>query len=66
MGVGIDCIEHGFLIDDEAIRLMVEHGTFLVSTRRLAEGWTSPAPPVLQAKAAEMFPKGAHLDQGRV
>ena len=58
MGVGIDCIEHGFLIDDEAIRLMVEHGTFLVSTRRLAEGMdVSKAPPVLQAKAAEMFPK---------
>ena len=56
--VGIDCIEHGFLIDDEAIRLMVEHGTFLVSTRRLAEGMdVSKAPPVLQAKAAEMFPK---------
>jgi len=55
---GIDCIEHGFLIDDEAIRLMVEHGTFLVSTRRLAEGMdVSKAPPVLQAKAAEMFPK---------
>ena len=58
VGVGIDCIEHGFLIDDEAIRLMVEHGTFLVSTRRLAEGMdVSKAPPVLQAKAAEMFPK---------
>mgnify|MGYP000964018659 FL=1 len=58
VGVGIDCIEHGFLIDDEAIRLMVEHGTFLVSTRRLAEGMdVSKAPPVLQAKAAETFPK---------
>lgn len=56
--VGIDCIEHGFLIDDEAIALMVEHGTFLVSTRRLAEAMdVSKAPPVLQAKAAEMFPK---------
>jgi len=55
---GIDCIEHGFLIDDEAIALMVERGTFLVSTRRLAEGMDiSHAPPELQAKAAEMFPK---------
>jgi imidazolonepropionase-like amidohydrolase len=55
---GIDCIEHGFLIDDEAIALMVERGTFLVSTRRLAEGMdVSHAPPELQAKAAEMFPK---------
>src|SRR6202012_5763418 len=31
---GIDCIEHGFLIDDEAIAMMGGHGTFLVSTRR--------------------------------
>jgi imidazolonepropionase-like amidohydrolase len=55
---GIDCIEHGFLIDDEAIDLMVRHGTFLVSTRRLAEAMdVSQAPPELQAKAAEMFPK---------
>jgi imidazolonepropionase-like amidohydrolase len=55
---GIDCIEHGFLIDDEAIAMLVEHGTFLVSTRRLAEAMdVSKAPAVLQAKAAEMFPK---------
>src|ERR1700753_3465480 len=55
---GIDCIEHGFLIDDEAIALMVERETFLVSTRRLAEGMdVSHAPPELQAKAAEMFPQ---------
>ena len=58
VAVGIDCIEHGFLIDDEAIALMVDNGTFLVSTRRLAEGMdVSKAPPELQAKAAEMFPK---------
>lgn len=58
MAAGIDCIEHGFLIDDEAIALMVENDTFLVSTRRLAEGMdVSHAPPELQAKAAEMFPK---------
>lgn len=58
VGVGIDCIEHGFLIDDEAIALMVDNGTFLVSTRRLAEAMdVSRAPAELQAKAAEMFPK---------
>jgi len=55
---GIDCIEHGFLADDEAIAMLVEHGTFLVTTRRLAEAMdVSNAPPELQAKAAEMFPK---------
>jgi imidazolonepropionase-like amidohydrolase len=55
---GIDCIEHGFLIDDEAIELMVEHGTFLVPTTYLADAMdTSHAAPELKAKAAEMFPK---------
>src|SRR6202030_2213853 len=48
----------GFLIDDEAIAMLVEHGTFLVTTRRLAEAMdVSKAPPELQDKAAEMFPK---------
>jgi imidazolonepropionase-like amidohydrolase len=55
---GIDCIEHGFLMDDEAIAMLVEHGTFLVTTRRLAEAMdVSKAPKALQEKAAEMFPK---------
>ncbi|MFG3618727.1 amidohydrolase family protein [Nocardia sp. NPDC047654] len=55
---GIDCIEHGFLIDDEAIDLMVQHGTWLVPTTRLADAMdVSKADPALQAKAAEMFPK---------
>ncbi|MEU5761308.1 amidohydrolase family protein [Nocardia sp. NPDC047648] len=55
---GIDCIEHGFLIDDEAIDLMVAHGTWLVPTTRLADAMdVSKADPALQAKAAEMFPK---------
>jgi imidazolonepropionase-like amidohydrolase len=55
---GIDCIEHGFLIDDAAIALMVERGTFLVPTTFLADGMdVSQAAPELQAKAAEMFPR---------
>jgi imidazolonepropionase-like amidohydrolase len=55
---GIDCIEHGFLMDDEAIKMLVDNDRFLVSTRRLAEYMdVSKAPPELQAKAAEMFPK---------
>ncbi|POX81842.1 metal-dependent hydrolase family protein [Mycobacterium kansasii] len=60
VAAGIDCIEHGFLVDDEAIAMMVQHGTFLVSTRRLADGSAmdvSHAAPELQAKAAEMFPR---------
>src|SRR6516162_2478274 len=35
---GIDCIEHGFLIDEDAIALMVKRGTFLVPTTFLADG----------------------------
>jgi imidazolonepropionase-like amidohydrolase len=55
---GIDCIEHGFLIDDDAIQLMVKRGTFLVATTFLADGMdVSKAAPELQAKAAEMFPR---------
>ena len=55
---GIDCIEHGFAIGDETIRMMVEHGTFLVSTNALTENWDlSHHAPEQQAKAAEMFPR---------
>jgi imidazolonepropionase-like amidohydrolase len=55
---GIDCIEHGFLIDDETIALMVKRGTFLVPTTYLADGMdVSAAAPELRAKAAEMFPR---------
>ena len=55
---GIDCIEHGFLIDKAAIEAMVERGTFLVPTTFLADGMdVSKAAPELQAKAAEMFPR---------
>jgi imidazolonepropionase-like amidohydrolase len=55
---GIDCIEHGFLIDDETIEMMVEHETWLVPTTYLADAMDiSKAAPELQAKAAEMFPR---------
>lgn len=55
---GIDCIEHGFLMDDEAIKMLVANDTFLVPTTRLADAMdVSHAPPELQAKAAVMFPK---------
>lgn len=29
---GVDSVEHGYLIDDEGIELMIEHGTYLVAT----------------------------------
>jgi imidazolonepropionase-like amidohydrolase len=54
---GIDCIEHGFLATDDAIQLLVDHGTFLVSTTYLTEALAiERAAPELQKKAAEVFP----------
>ena len=55
---GIDCIEHGSLMSDETLELMIERGTFLVATTYLADGMdVSRAAPELQAKAAEVFPR---------
>jgi imidazolonepropionase-like amidohydrolase len=55
---GIDCIEHGSLMSDETLELMIERGTFLVPTTYLADGMdVSRAAPELQAKAAEVFPQ---------
>jgi imidazolonepropionase-like amidohydrolase len=55
---GIDCIEHGSLMSDETMALLIERGTFLVPTTYLADGMdVSHAAPELQAKAAEVFPR---------
>jgi len=55
---GIDCIEHGSLMTDETLDLLIERGTFLVATTYLADGMdVSQAAPELQAKAAEVFPR---------
>jgi imidazolonepropionase-like amidohydrolase len=55
---GIDCIEHGSLMSEATMRLMIERGTFLVATSYLAEGLdVSKAHPALQAKAREVFPQ---------
>jgi imidazolonepropionase-like amidohydrolase len=55
---GIDCIEHGSLMSDETLDLIIERGTFLVPTTYLADGMdVSRAAPELQAKAAEVFPR---------
>jgi imidazolonepropionase-like amidohydrolase len=54
---GIDCIEHGFLVSDETLKLMAERGTFLVSTTCLADQMDlSRAAPELVKKAEEVFP----------
>jgi len=55
---GVDCIEHGFLASDETIAMLVEHGTFLVSTTSLTDHMAvDRAAPELQAKAAVVFPQ---------
>jgi imidazolonepropionase-like amidohydrolase len=55
---GIDCIEHGSLMSDETLDLLVDRGTFLVPTTYLADGMdVSNAAPDLQVKAAEVFPR---------
>ena len=49
---GIDSIEHGTFLDDEALRMMHEHGTFLVPTLTVRVGIAeSKFPPAVQAKA---------------
>ena len=35
---GIDCIEHGFLMDDEAIKMLVDNDRFLVTTTAAGRG----------------------------
>ena len=55
---GVDCIEHGSLMSDETLAFFIERDTFLVATTYLADGMdVSHAPPDLQAKAAEVFPR---------
>lgn len=59
---GIDCIEHGFLASEETLELMVEHGTFLVSTTALTDLLdVSKQAPEKQAKAATIFPQAKSM-----
>jgi imidazolonepropionase-like amidohydrolase len=49
---GIDSIEHGTFLDDEALRMMREHGTYLVPTLSVRSGIAeSKFPPLVQKKA---------------
>jgi imidazolonepropionase-like amidohydrolase len=55
---GVTSIEHGSLLDDEAIRLMKERGTFLVPTTALTDFIAlAQLPPPVRAKAEEVLPK---------
>jgi imidazolonepropionase-like amidohydrolase len=54
---GVDSIEHGSMLDDEAIALMKEHGTFLVPTDYLTEAMDTPRlPPPIRKKAETVLP----------
>lgn len=58
---GVDSIEHGSFIDDEAIALMKKHGTYLVPTLFLQEWFLANAerihaPEYAVAKARDIFP----------
>lgn len=49
---GIDSIEHGTFIDEEAMRMMVQRGTYLVPTLAVREGLgESKFPPAVRIKA---------------
>ncbi len=55
---GVDSIEHGSLLDDEAIRLLKKHGTFL--TMNLYPPGVvdlDSMPPQIRAKAEYVFPR---------
>jgi imidazolonepropionase-like amidohydrolase len=58
---GVDSIEHGSYIDDDAIAVMLKHGTYLVPTLYLGDWMIDNAgltrlPPPLLAKAKEVIP----------
>jgi len=58
---GVDSIEHGSYIDDEAVRLMKERGTYLVPTLYLGDWFLENyqrlgVPPHMAAKAKEVMP----------
>jgi imidazolonepropionase-like amidohydrolase len=54
---GVASIEHGSMIDDEAIRLMKERGTYLVPTTALADTLEmATLPPPVRRKAETLLP----------
>jgi imidazolonepropionase-like amidohydrolase len=54
---GVASIEHGSMLDDEAISLMKEHGTYLVPTSYLVDRINLAAlPPAVRRKAETVLP----------
>ncbi|MFQ5704954.1 MAG: amidohydrolase family protein [Gemmatimonadales bacterium] len=55
---GVTSIEHGSMLDDEAIQLMKEHGTYLVPTTYLVDAIDLDALPApIRAKAETVLPR---------
>jgi imidazolonepropionase-like amidohydrolase len=55
---GVASIEHGSILDDEAMDLMKERGTYLVPTTFLVETIPLDAlPPLVRSKAEEILPQ---------
>jgi imidazolonepropionase-like amidohydrolase len=55
---GVASIEHGSILNDEAIKLMKERGTYLVPTSYLAQAIRLDAlPPPIRAKAEYVLPR---------
>jgi imidazolonepropionase-like amidohydrolase len=55
---GVASIDHGSVLDDEAIAMMKARGTYLVPTHYLTEGWDrSGLPPIFRAKADAIIPR---------
>lgn len=55
---GVASIEHGSILDDEAIALMKQHGTYLVPTSYLADRIDLEVlPPPIRKKAEEVLPQ---------
>ena len=55
---GVASIEHGSVLTDEAIRLMKEHGTYLVPTTYLADAIDlDQLPAMIRAKAESILPE---------
>lgn len=54
---GVASIEHGSMLDSEAIRMMRQHGTYLVPTTYLADAIDlAVLPPTIRAKAEMVLP----------
>ena len=54
---GVASIEHGSILDDEAIQMMIDRGTYLVPTTYLVGAINMDAlPPPIRAKAEQVLP----------